>query len=183
MIARKRILVGVPLLFALMLFVSGCGGNRATARVSGTVTYKGQPLKGGTVSFLPSDGGAYTAAIAEDGTYATTNVTTGEMTVTVSTSHLNPKAEKQEYGAGKSGKKAPAGGRVPSKAMVAKEKSGIAKQNDQMAKALGLKINPGAAEQAGRYTPIPAKYSKIDESPLKAKISSGDNKFDFDLTD
>jgi hypothetical protein len=147
------------------------------------VRYNGQNLKGGTVSFIPKEGGAYTAAIGEDGTYTAVSLPAGEMTVTVSTQLLNPNVEKQQYGPGKAGKAAPRRGQTPSKAMVAKEKSAIAKQNEQMAKALGLKITPDATEKSARYVPIPAKYGKPDETPLKVTLESGSNQHDLDLTD
>jgi hypothetical protein len=151
--------------------------------VSGVVRYNGQNLKGGTVSFIPTDGGAYTATIGEDGTYTAVSLPAGEMAVTVSTQLLNPNAEKQQYGAGKAATAAPRRGQTPSKAMVVKEKSGIAKQNEQMAKALGLKISPDATERSARYVAIPAKYGKPDETPLKVTLGSGSNQHDFDLTD
>ena len=61
---------------ALALTSSGCGaGNGLTlGRVQGKITYKGEPVKYGTVSFVPdatkgSDGPMAMGNIKEDGTY------------------------------------------------------------------------------------------------------------------
>ena len=51
----------------------GCGGGQpqvTTAEVAGKVTYKGQPLKLGTVSFQPPTGAFVSGDIKPDGTYS-----------------------------------------------------------------------------------------------------------------
>ena len=57
--------VGLMLLVAAL----GCGGGRGTADVAGTVKYKGQPVAGATVTFLPksSDAKAKSATGRTDG--------------------------------------------------------------------------------------------------------------------
>jgi hypothetical protein len=56
--------------------------------VEGTVTYKGQPLPAGTITFVSKDGKVTVAApIAADGTYRAT-VPVGEYRVAVSTMEL-----------------------------------------------------------------------------------------------
>lgn len=47
----------MPLLFAMTVFLTGCGsGNQGPQRydISGTVTYQGQPVTRGTITFSPN---------------------------------------------------------------------------------------------------------------------------------
>lgn len=43
----------VVALFLSLMFIAGCGSDRAYAPVSGIVTFEGKPLAGGTVNFQP----------------------------------------------------------------------------------------------------------------------------------
>jgi hypothetical protein len=61
---RKPLLVLV-----LSVAIVGCG--KQLAEVSGIVTYKGNALKNGTVTFLGNDGVPYQAEINPDGSYRT----------------------------------------------------------------------------------------------------------------
>ncbi len=57
--------------FAWMLCVAGCGHGDGLVQIGGGVTYDGQPVKNGTISFLPPDGnGPTAAAIVADGKYS-----------------------------------------------------------------------------------------------------------------
>lgn len=47
---RRTLLQLSPL---LLLVAAGCGGGVATARVSGKVTFKGEPIKAGKIYFMP----------------------------------------------------------------------------------------------------------------------------------
>jgi hypothetical protein len=50
---------------AALLLLAGCGENRMkTARVSGTITYKGKPVPQGSIMFQPQSGPAATANIS-----------------------------------------------------------------------------------------------------------------------
>lgn len=52
---QPRVATGAVFL-ALMLLTAGCGSSGPEmARVSGTVTYQGQPLETGTISFISTD--------------------------------------------------------------------------------------------------------------------------------
>jgi hypothetical protein len=57
---------------------SGCGG---TATVTGTVSYQGQPVTHGSVTFRSADGAARSAPILADGSYTVEGVHTGEVKV------------------------------------------------------------------------------------------------------
>jgi len=65
----KNVSFGFLLLSALVVF-SGCGGPKMQD-VSGTITYKGEPVEGATVTFSPSDGGKHigSAVTGSDGKY------------------------------------------------------------------------------------------------------------------
>jgi len=55
---------------ALLLFVTGCGeAMPTTAPAKGVVTYRGQPLKFGSVMFQPVSGQAARAEIQPDGSF------------------------------------------------------------------------------------------------------------------
>ena len=50
---------------------AGCGHGDGLVQIGGGVTYDGQPVKNGTISFLPPDGnGPTAAAIIADGKYS-----------------------------------------------------------------------------------------------------------------
>ncbi len=51
-----------------LIWTTGCGGP-FTAPVSGKVTYKGEPLPGGVVTFIHPDGRTGYTTIKEDGSY------------------------------------------------------------------------------------------------------------------
>jgi hypothetical protein len=140
------------LLFAGALAVVGCG--RSSGTVTGTVTYKGAPLKGGSVVFIPPTGGeaaTVSAQIGEDGTYTAEKVPVGDVKVTVDTSYLKPArtsaAPHMQYSA-------PPGHENPNKS------SG----------------NSGA-----NYVPIPPKYADPAQTPLKCTVKSGSQKYDIPL--
>lgn len=62
-----------------VLFLSGCGSGRPkTASVHGKVTYKGQPVPRGTVTFIPDGGTAATGEIGSDGSYTLTTFRKGD---------------------------------------------------------------------------------------------------------
>jgi len=67
----------------------GCGPSTGT--VSGKVTYKGQLVKGGNVTFVSAQGRpSGSASIKEDGTYKVERVATGPVKICVETESLNP---------------------------------------------------------------------------------------------
>jgi hypothetical protein len=89
----RRLWAGL-LFLPLGLLLSGCGSS-SLATVSGKVSYKGQPLKGGVVSIFPEKGGgAQRASIEADGTYKISKVPVGPAKITVDTSSLRPVPQK-----------------------------------------------------------------------------------------
>src|SRR5437588_13099655 len=61
----------VTLIFSVCLALPGCSSGPTKGEVHGKVTFKGQPVKEGTVTFLNTkEGGGAEAQIGKDGTYA-----------------------------------------------------------------------------------------------------------------
>ena len=153
-----RLLLTLPLSLVLAF---GCQkSSNAPAKLSGKVTYKGNPVTGGQMMFYTKDAGAYPATIAEDGMYSVSDVPTGEMTVTIDTETLNPKGKTAPADYGKSdprsGGKKMGGGFIPEGA------------------------NTGGK---GQYVKIPAKYADRKKSPLTVTLTAGKQTHDFDLPD
>jgi hypothetical protein len=80
---------GVFLLLVVAILMSGCGGG-GRATVSGTVSYKGNLLKGGHMAFVGAAGKTSVADIGKDGKYTALAVPTGKVTITIETESLNP---------------------------------------------------------------------------------------------
>jgi hypothetical protein len=72
-------------LISLSPFLLGCnGGKPATGQVSGTVTFKGSPVREGRVTFHSDSGPSYDAKLTPDGSYTIEGgVTVGDYKVTV----------------------------------------------------------------------------------------------------
>jgi hypothetical protein len=81
-----RVFVGCALILAVGL-LAGCGGGKKKLSLSGKVTYKGEPVTGGSVTLHPTDGKTkpLTAPLNADGTYSVTPPALGEMKVAIST--------------------------------------------------------------------------------------------------
>jgi hypothetical protein len=76
--------LGTLLIFTAVCLVSGCG--KKTGTVTGTVTYQGKTLNGGTVGFVHSNGtDVATAPIQADGKYTIGKIPVGTCKITVST--------------------------------------------------------------------------------------------------
>jgi hypothetical protein len=73
------------LLLLLVFANSGCGSAPAGSVVNGTVTYKGEPVPAGKVSFYGPNDQFASVLINEDGSYEAENVPLGAVKVAVST--------------------------------------------------------------------------------------------------
>jgi hypothetical protein len=147
------------LLLAAVLVMVGCTRNKTPSKVYGTVTYKKQPVKAGSVTFHSKDQGSYTGTLNEQGGYEIPDMPAGEMTVTVETEYLNPNKKAPVYG----GKRA-----------------GVSQ--DERSKA-GYGPPGGRVDETTRYVKIPKKYADPDTSDLKVTIETGRQQKDFDLND
>ena len=140
-----------------VLTLIGCGAEDGIGKrykVTGKVTYKGEPLKSGSVNFYPDDvakGQPAAGSIKEDGTYTLgtrggdDGALAGKYKVSITSYNVD---------ASKTG--APAQGGSQDQVVVGK--------------AMGKSL-------------IPIKYTGTDASGLSADITSSSTKFDFDLKD
>ncbi len=165
-------------LFACILTVAGC--QRPVGSVSGKVVYKDKALKGGTVSFVSTEGRqSFATEIKEDGTYSIDRITGGTYKVCVDTSHLKPPSSGPTKSGGSGGK-----GFVP---------PGM-KQDDKNIKSApppdavlpeGYKGSSPAdaaiASNAKKYIEIPESYKDETKTDLNFTIVGGANTFDINL--
>ncbi len=162
MIKIDRLFLVLPLFLAL---VPGCSKNSATpCSVNGKITYKGEIVPAGSITFHVAEGGIFTYSL-KDGAYSGTDLPAAEMVVTIETESANPKGRPNATygGQGREG---------------ASPDAYAAKMRE-----MG-KVPEGAAPaNAGGYVKIPDKYSSKDKTPLKVTLTKGKNEKNFDLTD
>jgi hypothetical protein len=142
-------LVWWPLVLAVLL-VAGCGTPKGS--ISGKVTYKGQPLTSGTVTFLGSDNSVATSPIDAEGNYSIAKVAAGPAKITVrpgAAGTMDPRMK----------------GMDPSKMGGAPEGKGGEK---------------GGAAPA-KVVKIPDKYSDSDKTPLSYTVTAGAQTHDIKL--
>jgi hypothetical protein len=173
-----RRLVAPVAFFAVAFLLAGCA--KPVGSVTGKVTYQNKTLKGGSVSFVSTDGGqSFSSGIAEDGTYKVPNLQGGSYKVCVDTSSLLPP---------KTGNAPtmPKGYAPPGATKVAgspkDQKSGPPPGADIPE---GYKASSPAAMAANTtaklYVAIPEKYSKPDSTDLTYTFKGGSETFDIDL--
>ena len=142
-------------LFFLVIAVCGCGSEKpATVKVSGTVTYKGEPVEGATVVFGSTSAGGRAAAGTTD--------SAGKFSLTT--------FEKDD-------------GAIPGSYTVAISKTetvgGMTADEEHAAISAGKEVR-----KAETIHKLPEKYSNGLESGLKAEVKAdGTNDFKFELTD
>ena len=152
---------GTALILLALVTLVGCGPKGPkTYMVTGTVTYKDQPVEGAIVVFSPTDGGLHATGTTD---------TAGKFVLTAAQGGAVGKgttAGNYEVGVTKRVNTAP----VPSKEEL------------EAASAKG--------EDLGRKYPVvykdlvPAKYNDTTKSGLTAAVEPGkENKFEFKLTD
>lgn len=79
-------------MFVGLLAAVGCGGNKmAPVKLSGKLTYKGQAIPAGVMTFHTAEGTGYDGLINTDGTYTATDLPAGEYTMTVETETIAKK--------------------------------------------------------------------------------------------
>jgi hypothetical protein len=163
---RSKLFAAVMSLASVTLFGCGGGGNAATsARVSGMITYKGQPIRAALMQLHAPGGLSYNVQVSNDGTYSAQDVGVGELIVTVDTESFNP---------AKTG-----GTKSKDYEVRMKQMSGGQKRPDDR----GGPETPAAAAAAEPYMKIPAKYASAKTSPTTITTKSGRQVINIDLTD
>jgi hypothetical protein len=151
---------------ASILLASGCGDDGGLEKrygVSGTVRYKGEPVKKGTINFVPTkpDGHAATGNIL-DGNYSLTTLNPGDgaipgtYKVTVDDRQLDAEKLKVEADA-QSKKKGVTYNAIP-----------------QELQAKALKETKGT---------LPGKYQIAETSDVEKEVKAQSNKIDIELVD
>lgn len=79
---KSRFGVGLAL---TVLVVAGCGCGGRKGEVSGTVSYRGQPLPVGTVTFFGKDNQNVGSSAISEGKYKVSQVPPGSVKITVAT--------------------------------------------------------------------------------------------------
>lgn len=145
------------LLTVFVAGLSGCGGKKK-AKVSGKVTYKGNPVTGGTLTLYPSaeKQAPIPIQIQANGQFITTDVPPGSYKVAISTESVKLTAPPS----------------LP--------------RGAQMKPPAGVKIPEGAGQYGQdtsgmKYVQIPPKYAKPETSGLTWDIKGGSQEKDFPL--
>lgn len=158
----------VTVLLASLALIAGCG--RPVGTVSGKVTYQGKTLKGGSVTFVSTEGRqSFAAGIGEDGTYSVPNIRGGEYKVCVETDSQKPPPDVM-IGPGM---------KMPP---VAKGKFGP--PPDAPVPEGYTPSDPAsaaAALAAKRYVKIPDQYKDPNTTTLTYTFPGGNQTFDIDL--
>jgi len=155
----------------------GCSSKKsAPAVVSGKVTYKGEPVTGGTLVFF-TEQGVYPVAVSAEGTFTHSDLPEGACTVTIDTEELNPNRKVQAYDQ-KSNATSGGPGGAKYKSKPAPSASGA--KGKQETSPAGEGSPQG---ERGQYKKIPPQYADKDKSPLKVTLKAGSQELNFDLTD
>jgi hypothetical protein len=172
----------VPLLLGII--VLGCNKAPTTGVITGKVTYKGQPIKAGNVTFHTEEKGSYNASLALDGTFSISGVPPGPVTVTVYTEFLNPNTNAPDYSTtAKSTRGVPNLKLAPAPKQVVQGK-GAKITDERRAADQAAGMRPMSYEEmAARFVRIPLRYSRPTTSDLKFTVEPGKQEKDFDLKD
>lgn len=160
MTSKIRFFLAVPFLVAIAV---GCSHSRTPCSVHGKITYEGEPVGGGTISFVPAAGevkGGYGTEIKPDGTYESSGLPPGEYVVSIETESANRDRPKQVYGSGNNSQK----------------QGNYAEMMRKNGRA------PQETAPQGKYVKIPDKYNDQAKSGLKTKLTNGKNEFNVALT-
>jgi len=177
----RQIVPAAALFVAIVFTLVGCSGGVGT--VSGKVTFKDAPLKGGNVTFAPASGQgpSFTGPINEDGTYSVTGVPADEYKVCVETEFLKGAAA-----SGTGGKSTPPsvggssvaiGAGVPDLSKVKDKSAGKNEMPEGYAGDGLAKIK----DNAKRYVKIPGDYATPATSDISVKVTGGSQTFDIPL--
>jgi hypothetical protein len=146
----------------------GPGGDVTLAAAGGTVTFKGSPLAGASVTFIPEKGPLATGTTDLAGKFklstgGTPGVAVGESMVTVSLIEGGGGSTKNDIGPPKS---------------EAERDAYFKKQQELMSNAFQ---GGGDAKSAGPKSVIPERYARKDTSKLSFKVEKDASKNEFDI--
>jgi hypothetical protein len=172
------------LLFLLLFSLAGCGASNGLdlGRVSGTITYKGEPIRNGTVLFMPDEakgthGPAAMGVIASDGTYVMTTEQTGDGALVgihkVGILAIGKTPISTPEGAGETKEDDEVKAFFANKAAAASPKSKGARPK--------ASTKGNYRDSHGRLFPIliPENLTRPTESGISVKVERGSNKFNI----
>jgi hypothetical protein len=165
--------------FIAVVLITLCACGPRSGSLSGKVTYKGEPLKGGTITFL----GPYTYStdIKIDGSYEIAKMYSGSYRVAIETESI-----KGEEGSSPFSFKTPAGTKLPSKNQLPPEaKDPPIGKLPVDPKAFGYSqpnVNPDY-DIKKRYVQIPKKYGDPNTSGLTYDFPGGTQTHNINLQD
>jgi hypothetical protein len=178
---RSLILQCVSSLSVAALVLSiGCSGNGLNlAKVRGKVTYKGQPIKNGTVFFMPDDtkgtiGPPAVGSITSDGSYIMSTESSGDGVIVGS--HKVGITGMEEHPISSS--PAPTPETDPAGYMKAKAKDAALARSAVAPKEEVIFTDRGGVKW--RFV-IPKKLTNPQESGIIAKVERGSNTMNFDI--
>jgi hypothetical protein len=162
---------------AVLVGVAGCGSGNGLnlARVRGKVTYKGEPIRNGTIVFMPDESKGTTGpqavgTITSDGSYILSSESSGDGAVVgyhnvgILGLESNPISEKA----------LPDPGEDPLKYLAEKTASGLKAANENAKKRNEGQTVTGLDGKTFRVT-IPEKLTSSKTSGIRAKVESGSN--------
>lgn len=154
----------VAMALGLIVALPACGERQVPrASVSGTVMVDGKPLTGGQIMVYRENTNANPGSAtinAKDGTFAIESCPTGEVSVAIDNSMLDPNRGKGSMVTQKSN------------AMMAKQKEMMNKQ----AKSQGGASIPTQEKPEGTYISLPEKYRDFSASGIKLTIPASGSK-------
>ena len=173
----KKFIAGF-LLLSVGLMVSGCGSStRPVATVTGTVSYKGKPVTGGTITFFNEDD-TYNGSsrIFGDGSYSVPDAPVGSTKVVVlAIADPNVKLNNSGTGGGGMGANYGKGGTGPP--------PGAAGPASYVPKGTPMGSKSENDPPEPKFMKLPAKYGKTETSDLKFNVENGKNSYNPDLKD
>ena len=162
----RRFVLLCLLLFPLSVLAAGCSSE---GTVSGTVYYKGKPLKEGMILFFPeSKGGDFRSMIGPDGTYSMSKLPIGHAKISVITgsSTAGPPASVMRQGKG-------GGGKIAEEALTKRMSAEAKKALEESKKR--------PADPSGYSGTVPQKYTNPDESGLTIEVTGGKQTHDVKI--
>jgi hypothetical protein len=172
---------------ALLIFAAGCGSGDKKSKVTGIVTYKNEPVKGGNIYLTNDAGGSFSSPIEMNGAYTITDIVPGTYSVTVDTESVNPDRNAIAATPTRSNPNTPnAPGSAGKKDAMNKEyadKMGKGSSAGSDAGSGGGFGAPSKEELLKRYTKIPGKYGSKLTSGLTFEVGNGTTTKDFPLAD
>jgi hypothetical protein len=156
--------------------LAGCGGGMG--KVSGMVTYNGQPVPGGQIAFRHVDGKYDLVTVGIDGLGRYwADLPSGEVMVLVDNRGL-------ASGEGEQGNEGPAfSGPPPGVPLAPDVRAKLGGGAPPPKRSGGAAPKAKAPEGAGKYVKIPEKYYTVETSGLKFTVTGGEQTQSFDLTD